>query len=342
LKKIFSPLIALLAGSGLAVLAAGVSSYFFVLLPILAFILGYFSSWCWGHLYGFLLFASYTFTISLIWLGIDNINLFYPIPYIAVFIVGGFTLPLIGALASQLRKGLKRASSITALAILVIIVGWCGYTAIPHYSYYYQISVVSDEKINNLELLLPMGTVSGEPYEKLYAQSHRMPGDLTEKFTRDIVDTEHGIMLKITVPTLEPVNDKVPEPRYIANIIFREGEAFWQKIVPFELIQLMPKSDVILVDTVTAQQFSGPVKRRESKAIEQFNVPVKATADSPVQINLSLWNRTDRGEALNFTYIYSKSESYTERIDYDMQTDGEWRYVPVEAATVMEIRGMSD
>lgn len=340
MKKICLPLIALASGFGLAFLAAGVHSLFFVLLPILAFTFGYFSSWRWGLLNGLLVFAGYTFAMSLIWWGINSPNLLYPLPYITAFIAGGFSLLLIGTLAPQLRKGLRRAVSIVTLTILAIFVGWCGYTAVPHYSYYYQVAVLSSESINNLELYLPVGTVSGEPYAKLYDQSLDMPGDLTEDFTKEIVDTEHGKMLKITIPELE--KDDVPVPRYTANIIFWYGRGFWQKIVPYELIRLMPKSEVVRVDSITSQRFMGPVKSRESKVIERFNVPVKVTANSQALVKLTMWNRTDRGEALNFTYTYSKSDPYTERIDYDIQTDGEWKSVPVEATTLMEIRGISD
>lgn len=337
-KKVYLPLLALAAGFGLAFLSAGVSSLFFVVLPIMAFAFGYFSSWRWGLLCGLLLFAGYTFAISLVWWGIDSPNLLYPFPYIAAFIAGGFSLLVIGALAPQLRKGLRRAGSIVALAVLVVFVGWCGYTALPHYSYYYQVAVLSSTNLNDLELYLPVGTISGEPYEELYAQVYSVPGHLTENFTHELVDTEQGKMLKITIPELE--KDDVPVPRYTANIIFWQGRGFWQKIVPFELIQLMPKSDVIQVDNETSQRFVGPVKSRESKVMERFNVPVKVTANSPAQIKLTMWNRTDRSEAVNFTY--NRSYPYTEQISHEIQSSDKWQLVPVEATVVMEIRGISD
>jgi len=340
LKKIYLPLIALIAGFGLAFLAAGVSSYFFVLLPIMAFAFGYDSSWSWGLLGGFLLYASYTFALSLIWWGATSQNLYYFFPYILAFLGGGFSLLIIGALAPRVRNGLKRSGSIAVLAVLAIVAGWCGYTAIPHYSYYYQVVIQSPEDLTNLELYLPLGTVSSEPYVKLYGQEFTMPGDFTEDFTQEIVDTEQGKMLKITLPALK--KEHVPEPRYTANIAFSRGRAFWQKIVPFQLIQLKPKSDVIAIDAVTSRRFVGPVKSDQSKIIERFNVPVKVTADTPAQIKLTLWNRTDREEALFFTYIYSKSDPYIERINYDIPTNGEWKYVPVQVTSVMEIRGPSD
>ncbi len=340
MKKIYLSLTSLVAGFGLALLAAGVSNYFFVLLPILAFAFGYFSSWRWGLLCGLLLFAGYTFAVSLVWWGINSPNLLYPVPYIGAFIAGGFSLLLVGVLSPQLRKGFKRAGSVAVLIVLVVITGWCGYTAVPHYSYYYQVAVLASENVNNFELYLPVGTVSGEPYVELYDQILDMPGDLTRNFTQEIIFNEQGKMLKITIPELE--KDDVPVPRYTANIIFWYGRSFWQKIAPFVLIQLSPKSEVTRVGTITSQRFLGPIKSRESRVIERFSVPVKASADKQTQVKLTMWNRTDRGQALNFTYTYSKSDSYTERIDYNVQTDGEWKSIPVEATSVMEIRGISD
>ena len=341
MKKIFLPLLALVAGFILAFIAAGVSSLFFVLLPILAFVFGYFSSKAWGLLCGFLLFASYTFAMSIIWWGLDSPNLLYPTPYIGAFVAGGFTLLLIGTSASIVRTR-RKPDSITALVILALVVGWCGYTAWPHYGYYYQVALRSSEHLNNVELYVPVATVAGKPYEALYRQVWAMPEGTTENFTKDIVDTEQGKMLKITFPALS--KDNVPEPRYTANIIFAvaEGMNSWVTSAPPQLIRLSPKSDVVQVNTLTGQEYIGPVKRQESKTIERFQVPVKITASSTAKITLTMWNRTDRNEALNFTYTYGKSSAYTEDISYDIQTNGEWTSVPVEATSMMEIRGIGD
>lgn len=339
-KKTYPVLITMLAGFAGAFITAGVHSLFFALLPIMAFVAGYFSSWRRGLCCGFLLFAGYTFAMSLIWWGFSSPNLLYPLPYIYAFIAGGFSLLLIGSLAPLVRKRLRSVGSIFSLATLAIVTGWCGYTALPHYSYYYQVAVQSAQDLSNLELYLPSGTVSGEPYAKLYDQVLKMPGDLTEDFTQELVDTEYGKMLKMTIPILK--KDNVPVPRYTANIIFWYGRGFWQKSTPYHLIQLMPKSDVVQVNSVTSQRFVGPVKTHESKVIERFEVPIKVTASTQAQIKLTLWNRTDRGEAVNFTYTFSKSDPYTERISYDVQTDGQWKSVPVEVTSVMTISGISD
>jgi hypothetical protein len=332
LKKIFLPLIALIVGFGLAFLAAGIHSLFFVLLPILAFALGYFSSWRWGLLCGFLLFAGYTFAISIIWYGFSSPNLLYPTPYIGAFIAGGFGILLIGALAPLVRKGVKRFSSIATLVILIAMTGWCGYTAMPHYGYYYQVVIHSQENLENIEVYLPVGTISGEPYEELYRQVYSMPGHLTEDFTQEIVTTEYGQMLKLTIPHLEATG--VPMPKYEANIIF------WEKGAPHKLIQLMPKTGVEALNTVTSRDMRGPVKSSEDIIVERFNLPVKVISDTPAQVTLSLENRTDRSQWVNFTY--SKSYPYNERGKYELQTGNEWVFLAMESTVFMDIRGISD
>ena len=226
---------------------------------------------------------------------------------------------------------MRRFGAITALVILTVVAGWCGYSALPHYGYYYQVAIQSPENLNNLELYLPVGTVSGEPYTELLNQPLRMP-QLTGDYTLDMVDTDYGRMVKLTTPALK--KDAVPQPRYTANIIF------WQKSAPRQLMQLTPGYDVTPLNAVSWQRSFGPVKSHESLIVARFRVPVKIVSSTPGQIKLTLWNRTDRDEAVNFTY--SKSYPYTERISYDMQTGNEWVFVPVEATIVMEIRGISD
>jgi hypothetical protein len=331
MKKIYLPLIALIAGFMNAFITCGVHSLFLVLLPIMAFTIGYFSSWRRGLLCGFLLFASYTYGISVIWYGFTSPNLLYPVPYIGALVFGGFSILLLGALAPAVKKGVKRFGSIAALIILAATVGWCGYLALPHYGYYYQVAIQSPENQSNLELYLPVGTVSGKPYEELYEQVLKMPRGTTENFKQELVDTEYGKMLKLTIPNLK--KDNVPDLRYTANII-------WQTSAPGEILQLMPKSNIEPVNAVRWQRCIGPVKSHESLIVESFNVPVKVISDKPGPIKLTLWNRTDRSESVNFAY--SRSYPYTEVVSYELQTGDGWVFVPVKATVVTNIRGISD
>lgn len=329
---IYLPLIAIGAGLACAFVTVGVHSLFFVLLPIMAFIMGYFSSWRWGILNGFLLFLSCTLAMNLMWRGGDS-NLVYPMPYIAAFAIGGFSLPVIGALAPMVRKGARSAGSIITLVILAIVVGWCAYSAVTHYGYYYQVAIRSAVDLKNLELYLPLGAISDDPYDDLYSQPYQdaPPGALTEDFTHELVDTEYGTMLKITIPNLQ--NNDVPQPSYTANIIF------WQQRAPRQLVQLMPRQEVTPLDRESSRYF-GPIKTGESRVVEGFEAPVKIIADKQAKIELTIWNRTDRGEAVSFAYI--KSDTYTEQINQDFQTGSEWALAYVEATSIMEIRGMGD
>lgn len=333
-KRTSLSLLALASGFSLALLAAGTSSLFFMLLPLSAFALGYFSSWRCGLLNGFVMLLSYTFAMSLVWTG-GGPNLIYPLPYMVAFITGGFSLPLIGAFAPVVKKDVRMSGSIIVLIILAIAVGWCGYIALPRYGHYYQVVINSAENLEDLELYLPIGAVSGVPYKDLYSQPFQeVPlGALTEDFTQEIVDTGYGIMLKLAIPRLR--EDDVPEPRYTANIIF------WQKNTPRKLVQLAPRQDVVPVDEVSWQRNFGPVKTTESLVIERFRVPVKITANKQAQIKLTLWNRTDRGESIDF-FAYRKSDPYTERIGYNFQTGDGWVLAPVEVTSVMRISATTD
>ena len=103
----------------------------------------------------------------------------------------------------MVRRGVRKFGSVAVLVVLAITVFWCGYEALPTYSYYYQIIIQSSENLDDLELYLPVGTVSDEPYEELYNQPLRPPeAPLTKNYTQELVDTEHGSMLRLDIPGL--------------------------------------------------------------------------------------------------------------------------------------------
>lgn len=302
----------------------------FALLPLLAFACGYFSSWQRGLLNGFLLFLGYTIATAIMWR--DVLHATNILMYFYTFASGGFSLLLIGALAPVVRKGIRRFSSIVVLILVAAVISWCTYEAMPTYSYYYQVIIHSSEDLDGLELYLPVGAVSGELYEELYDHPFWVPGHLTRNYTKELVDTEHGQMLKLTVPELM---DEGPRGYpYTVNIIFNMENP------PHELIYLIPRYDVTPLGTVENQKFIGPVKVRESLTIEEFKVPIKVEADKTAQIELRLENRTGRGEKINFTY--GKSNVYTELITYEGRTGNEWVLVPVEVTSQLRIRGTGD
>ncbi len=332
-----------------AFITAGVHSILFAFLPLLAFVFGYFSTWRWGLLNGFLLFLGYTFATAFMWFGI-SVNLFYLLQYFYAFLLGGFSLLLIGALAPVVKRGIRKIGSVVVLIILAFFMVWCGFQAWPAYSYYYQIIIQSSENLEDLELYLPLGYVSDSIYEDLLANPLDDPmAPLTKEFDLEIVDTEHGPMLKFVINEMQWT--KHPEFPYVGNVIFWEPGRFgnrfmemflpWQReSAPHELIKLMPRYDVVPVNTVESQEFRGPLKVRENLLLEEFKVPIMVKSGTDADFELRLENRTGSGGWINFTY--SKSNTYTELIRYKGSTSDEWLLVPVEVTDRLSIRGVGD
>ena len=345
----YLPIIALVAGFIWAFITAGVHSMLFVLLPLLAFISGYFTKWWWGLLNGFLVFLGYTLATALMWFGFGP-NLIYPLQYFYAFIFGGFSLLLIGALAPIVKRGIRKIGSVVVLVILAFFMVWCGFQAWPAYSSYYQVIIHTSEDLDNLELYLPAGFVAGDIYEELYDSPFDDPmAPLTKKYSKELVDTEHGRMLKLTLPEL--MNEGPPGYPYTGNIIFWQPGGFRNRVVemilpwqresaPHHLIKLIPRYDAVPVNRVESQKFRGPVKVRESMVLEEFKVPIMVKSGTDADFELRLENRTGRGGWINFTY--GKSNTYTELIRYEGSTSNEWLLVPVEVTNRLSIRGVGD
>lgn len=351
-KKIFQkylPIIALVAGFIWAFITAGVHSIFFAFLPLLAFVFGYISTWWRGLLNGLLLFLGYTFATAFMWFGIGP-NLIYLLQYFYAFILGGFSLLLIGALAPFVRRGIRKIGSVVVLIILAFFMVWCGFQAWPAYSYYYQVIIHTSQDLDDLELYLPAGAISEDIYEKLYDNPWEDPmAPLTKNYSKELVDTEHGRVLKLTLPEL--MDEGPPGYPYTGNIILwepgRSGNRFMEMFLPWQqesaphyLIKLMPRYDVMPVNRVESQKFRGPVKVRESKIVEEFKVPIMVKSGTDADFELRLENRTGRGCWINFTY--GKSNTYTELVRYEGNISDEWLFVPVEVTDRLSIRGIGD
>ena len=102
----------------------------------------------------------------------------------------------------------------------------------------------------------------------------------------------------------------------------------------------MPIYDVVPVNRVESQRYTGPVKVRESKIIEEFKVPIMVKSGTDADFELRLENRTGWGGWINFSY--SKSKTYSELIRYEGSTSDGWLLVPVEVAERLNIRGIGD
>ncbi len=266
--------------------------------------------------------------------GLNSPNVAVPISYIFAFILGGFTLPLIAALAAFLKKNKGKLLSRATIALSAIMVVMCGYSALPDYGYYYQVIIASPDNLEGLEIYIPMAAITEEPYVQLldYQHSDMLTDAITEGYTAEMVETQHGMMLKITIPEL--TWRRHPELEYYANIIL------WQKNAPHKTIHFLPRYNITALNSITGEHYFGPVKTSENKTIEQFEAPLKIYANTTAQVNVTVWNRTDRYSFINFAY--TKNTSYTEKIIFEGSTNGDWLTASGEATQLLRIRGFGD
>lgn len=333
MKKLLLLPLALVSGFGITFAAAGLHSMFFVLLPTAAFAFGYLSSWGLGLACGFLLLAGSSLAGALMWHG-GTANLLVPIQYVAAFMLGGFSLPLLGWLGSLSRSGIRTFESIVAISVLVFAALGAAYLAVKPYGYYFQVIVHSTQDLDGIELYLPLATRSGKPYGDLLEYPHYVPGvGLSESYTAEQVETEHGPMLKLVIHDMQPV--RRPDFAYAANVIL------WQKAaLSWEPLYLKPKLNTVSVQTVDRQERLGPIVTSESRTIEVFDVPMMVKASTEAQVQVTIENRTDRES--NIAFGFSKYDPYRERITYSGRTGDGWLFGRVEARSVLNIRGIGD
>jgi hypothetical protein len=333
--KIFLIFIAISIGFTNALLAGGVHSTFFVLLPILAFIFGYFFSWKWGLLYGFLLFMGYTFATALMWqvqwafIGFSQ--------YLSAFIFGGFSIVFVGALASFTRKGAKKLGVIGGTVVLLGVVTWCGYISMPHYRYSYAVNILCQE---DMEVNLPVSVASDELSMQLLKQS-TMPvkNDHTDWWGVGLVDTEYGKMWSLNLYSrLSTIPGGIGRSSNWG--IYSDNIRSWPGRSPNKMIQLAPKFDIVAVDRLEPSALSWPQVITQNKILDSFNVPVKIKTDTRVEFNLLLYVSIVRTSGINFGY--HKDEGYTETIEYKGITGDQWIMVPVEAKNGRSVTGIGD
>ncbi len=355
MKRIYVPIIALAIGFANACLAFQVHSMLFCLLPLWAFAFGYFSSsWKTGLLSSFLLFIGYTTATAFMRV---PISFFDPVDYLFNFVYGGFILCLVGCGAPTVKRGAKSFKSIGTLIILVLLVSWCGYLSFPKYSYCYQVIIESSEDLANLELYLPRGAISQEPYMEIFNHPHRPPKGITESelglikdYSFKVVDTEHGEMLKLDIPGLQEkfkpgeetvkLGPKPPTPAeitpesypYVGSIIFDMSHA------PHEKLQFLPKYEAEEVKVLHSERFMGPMRVRAREAVEEFKVPLKVSADKEAEVEIWLNHHCGRRMAINFTI--SKGESYSETVSLQAVTSDEWILADGEAISGVGVSGI--
>jgi hypothetical protein len=293
-KKIYLPLIALIVGIASALLAFKFHSLFYVLVPIWALALGYFTSWRWGLLYGFLLFSGYTVTMSFIHNPPgSSIGLHHTLPYdyFVNFILGGFSLVLIGGLASVIRKkGIKHIASISVVLLLVVTVGYCSYTSLPRYEYSYTATVHSSYMGNIKAIYLPVPTINNETNTEIL--EHPV---LSRECSLDLVKTEHGLMLRISQLGLTG--------GYLSLEFEQEGASY-------QIAQLMPK-------------YEGETENMEGEPVTAFIAPLKFSTSGDVGLTIEV-STTIRTET-NVNFYNFKTVYYSDRLEYEgIVIDDEW------------------
>jgi len=333
-----------------AFLAFQFHSMLFGLVPLWAFAFGYFSSWRIGLLNGFLLFLGYTSAISLMRPG----TAFEPVDYFYNFLMGGFALCLIGGAAPVVKKGVRNFKAVIVLIILALLVSWCGYLSLPKYGYYYQVIIHSSEDLDDLELYLPLVAISQKPYTELFNYPLQITGVLTEDYSLEVVDTEHGRMLKLGISRLQgkdrpppvappgaepppaapkPLSPLPPEHNYpyFGNIIFKQSN------VGHEKLRFLPKYEAEEVKIVRLERFLGPIRVRANEAVEEFKVPLKVNSRKQAEVMVRLENRSNGSMAINFAN--SIAESYSESFKFYGVTSDEWVIVNGEAVSSLSIGG---
>lgn len=334
MKKIYFPFLALIAGFVCAFITTGVHSLFFILLPMMAFTFGYFSSWRRGLLCGFLLFISYTFATALMW---EVPYAFFGISqYIGAFITGGFSICLIGTLAPIVKRGIRKIGAIVVLSVLAVVVSWCVYISMPNYRYIYVVYIICQE---DMELYLPVETTSNKLSTELLSTTHMVSGSYeADSYKTELVDTQYGQMWNIGIyGRLPDVNGTGRSSNWTR---VSDDMQSWQRVSLLKSIQLKPNDNDIPVNTVESQRSIGLVTVSESRVVKEFTVPIKVRSDKEVDYQLMLTTSIDKTEGINFGYI--KTESYSERIEYKGKTSNDWVSIPVKAFHMFNIRGLGD
>jgi len=302
----------------------------------MAFIFGYYLSWRWGLLYGFLLFAGYTFSTALMW---EVRWAFIGLPqYLGAFIFGGFSILLLGALAPIVRGGIKKAGAIIVLLILAGVVAGCSYISVPRYRYSYGLNIMCTQ---NMELLLPVAIASDGLSAELLKSATTITGsNPPDWYGIELVDTEYGQMWNLKmyshISNIDPGQIGISSNWYSGSDEIRS----WPGRSPTNMLQLTPKFDVRVINTTEPETIAWPSFITASRILEEFKVPIKVITDTETEFEIFLTMNIDRISGINFGY--TKDEWYVESFDFKGMTGDRWIIVPATAENAVSIRGIGD
>jgi hypothetical protein len=330
----------LVSGFALALLAAKIHSSFFILLPVLAFLSGYFTSWLTGLICGLLLFAGYTFTIALMW-EVRYALVGFP-QYIMAFIFGGFSILLVGATAPVIKRGLKNPGAIVTLAIFIATMAGCTYISIPKYQYSFELMILCDQ---DMELYLPAEKAGNDFGEKLIITIVDAQPTFRDWSDIHLKETEYGQMWNLKLTSyLEP--GVTPEGKQIlgrSSNWYRQSSKIrsWPGISPVEMVVTEPKSNIHEINITEPETIAWPAFITADKKLAGFNIPLKVITATPTKFDIYMFYSVSKKSGLNFGY--NKDEGYSEIVDhYSGTTGNDWVLVPASSTHSISIRGIGD
>jgi len=362
-KGVLFPLAALVIGVASAYIAVLYTSAAFCLLPVLAFLFGYFSSYRAGLISAVLLYVGYTatlFPMPDIYFGASD-YLYYLGRGLPFFLFFGFLFCMIGYGGQLVRRGVRRSWSVEIVVLLVLLVSWCVFVSWPRHEYYYELVIESREGLGDLEVYLPATEALGEPYDELFDHpaewlSFVSEGRLTGGYSVELVDTEHGTMVRFTIPELRQLYDPraaapadvppypdgspPPAPRANARPAYPyDARLFFQmSTARYEQLRFAPKSEIEERSTMRGERRFGGIRVEASEIVEDFKVPLKVSSDGKASVVVRFEIRSSRSRGIWFIAGERKQE-YSETCKAQAVPTNEWALVSGQAVSRTWIPG---
>ena len=355
-KGVLFPLAALVIGVASAYVAVLYTSVVFWLVPVWAFVFGFFSNSRIGSASAFLLVVSHTATISMMLRGT-----FEPVDHVFGMLGGGLVLCIIAYGAPLVRKRPRGFRSAVVIALLAVSLAWYGLISWPRGTYYYQVIIESPEQLGRIELFLPLVEVSGEPYAEIFNHPYEelsfvTESDLTEDYSLELVETEYGLMVRLSIPELKrrnvpgtvttaeggptvpgeprPVHtstpDNLPYP-FAGNVIFKMSRSGGDRL------QFSPKREVEAQRVMVFERHWGGIRVETREILEEFEVPVKVNSGGEVNVRIRLETSSSRGRGVNIAI--GTGETYREAFQFRAVDTNEWALVSGEAISTSRLTG---
>ncbi len=333
MKRICIPVLALMVGFANAYFAFQFSSLLFCLVPLWAFVFGYFSSVKRGALCGLLLFIGY-------W----GFALVIPgslMGMVMNLVLGGLMCGGIGSGAALVRR-IKRFKVAWVLAVLLLPPLLCGYISLPTRGYsYYEVAIYCSENLSDIELYLPVAAISREPYTEIvnptWVAKELGLTEETEVYCLEMVNTEHGEMLKLGITNLQKACRGEYKYPFYGGIILRTGHGPREWLIPYiskapgEKLELLPKYETKEVKVLVSERFIGLLTLWPDQVVEEFKIPLKASSSTPAEVLIKVENRSSRHVA------FSRYESYSEKFQALAVTNNKWIVAEAEARSSIRV-----